>query len=216
MSLIAKMHVAKKQLGLDDDTYRDALERVTGKRSAKDMTDGERSAVILFFTNAGFQNRPAAPRSDGRKKLTGKYAGKVQALWIGGWNLGLVKNKDDAALLAFVKRQTGIDHTRFLRDGDDAHKVIDALKGWLARDGKVDWTVGSHMQDHERLSGFKIAWAQFSKLDDSMPAKHRFEFGTAVFQISHRHMRDMARESDWHPVMNAFGQLVRDTKKAVR
>lgn len=214
MSLIAKMHVAKKQLGLDEDTYRDALMKVTGKRSAKEMDDKERSAVILFFTNAGFQNRPAAPRGDGRKKLTGKYAGKLQALWIAGWNLGLVKNKDDAALLAFVKRQTGIDHTRFLRDGDDAFKAIEALKMWLSRAG-VDWTVGSHMYDHERLNGFKIAAAQFAKLDDSAPAKHRFEFVSAVFQISLAMPRDMVRESNWHEVMNAFGTRIRESQKAV-
>ncbi len=209
MSLIAKMHVAKKQLGLDEDTYRDTLERVTGKRSAKDMNDKERTAVILHFTNAGFTNAPAKPRADGRKKLVGKYAGKLQALWIAGWNLGLVKNKDDAALLAFVKRQTGIDHTRFLRDGDDAYKAIEALKKWLERAG-VDWTNSGLPSSHSSTSGYKIAVAQFRKLNqDEQPGFH-----TAVTKLAGKPIDQCTRESDWWPVMNAFGERIRAAQKA--
>ena len=213
MSLIAKMHVAKKQLGLDDDTYRDTLELVTGKRSAKDMNDRQRVKVLEHFQTKGFDASPVKPKADGRKKLTGKYAGKLQALWIAGWNLGLVKNKDDAALLAFVKRQTGIDHTRFLRDGDDAYKAIEAMKKWLERAG-VDWTSpGDTAPDFKRTAGFKIAIAQFAKLDDSMATKHWFEFTNAVGGIVGRHVRQMVEESDWHPVMNTFGERIRADKK---
>ena len=31
---LAQIHIAKKELGLDDDTYRDVLERVTRQRSS--------------------------------------------------------------------------------------------------------------------------------------------------------------------------------------
>ncbi|MCO2667365.1 regulatory protein GemA, partial [Pseudomonas aeruginosa] len=33
---LAKIHIAKAQLGMDDDTYRALLARVAGVRSAKD------------------------------------------------------------------------------------------------------------------------------------------------------------------------------------
>ena len=50
-----------------------------------------------------------------------------------------MRDRDDRALVAFVKRQTGIDHVRFVRHGADAMKAIEALKGWLERAGGVDW-----------------------------------------------------------------------------
>lgn len=136
MSSIAAMHVAKKQLALDDDTYRAALVLVTGKSSSADMTETERQKVLEHFRQRGFKTG-----STGRRRpLEGRFAPKLQALWIAGWNLGLVRDRDDRALIAFVKRQTGIDHVRFLRHGSDAIKAIEALKGWLARAGGVDWS----------------------------------------------------------------------------
>lgn len=135
MTSIAAMHVAKKQLGLDDETYRAALYQVTGKTSSADMTEAERREVLEHFRQRGFNGSSTARR----KPLEGKFAAKLQALWIAGWNLGLVRDRDDRALLAFVRRQTGIDHVRFLRHGSDAMKAIEALKGWLERSGGVDW-----------------------------------------------------------------------------
>lgn len=132
---IAAMHVAKKELGLDDDTYRATLAKVTGKSSSADMTEPERQKVLEHFRASGFKGTATGSR----KRLDGKFAGKLQALWIAGWNLGLVRDRDDRALIAFVKRQTGIDHVRFLRHGQDAMKAIEALKGWLSRSGGVDW-----------------------------------------------------------------------------
>lgn len=54
--LIAAIHVAKKQLGLDDDTYRDMLQHVTGQRSAKDLTIDQLSQVMKHLEQSGFKN----------------------------------------------------------------------------------------------------------------------------------------------------------------
>ncbi len=132
---IAAIHVARKELGLDEDTYRAALVQVTGKSSSAAMSEAERQRVLEHFRSRGFKGSSTSRR----KPLEGKFAGKLQALWIAGWNLGLVRDRDDRALIAFVKRQTGIDHVRFLRHGADAMKAIEALKGWLERAGGVDW-----------------------------------------------------------------------------
>lgn len=42
---LAAIHIAKKQLGLDDETYRTLLMRVAGKRSSADMDAAELRAV---------------------------------------------------------------------------------------------------------------------------------------------------------------------------
>lgn len=51
---IAKIHLAATQLGLDDDTYRGLLRRVTGKDSTARMTTVERDQVISELRRLGF------------------------------------------------------------------------------------------------------------------------------------------------------------------
>lgn len=53
-NLIAKIHIAKKDLGLDDGTYKDVLKRITGKDSSKNMTLNELKAVLDDFSRRGF------------------------------------------------------------------------------------------------------------------------------------------------------------------
>lgn len=61
-STLSKIHIAKQQLGLDDDTYRDLLGRVCGVRSAKELTSKQASRVLREFERLGFQ-----PISTGNK-----------------------------------------------------------------------------------------------------------------------------------------------------
>lgn len=54
---LAAIHMGKKALNLDEDTYRDMLENVTGKRSAKDMSMDELVKVIQHLDQHGFSKR---------------------------------------------------------------------------------------------------------------------------------------------------------------
>lgn len=119
---LAALHMGRRALALDDETYRAMLYRLTGKYSSKDLIVLEKRLVVDEMRACGFQ-----PKA---KLLEGKYAKKPQALWIAGWNLGIIRDRSDQALVRFVKRQTGIDHIRFLRDSDDACRAIEALKSW--------------------------------------------------------------------------------------
>ncbi|MCI5075573.1 regulatory protein GemA [Oricola sp.] len=205
MSNYALLHIAKRALGLDDHTYRAVIERMTGKQSAKTLTETERERVIDELKKLGFN-----PSSVGRRKaLEGKFAKKLQALWIAGWNLGIVRNRDDKALLAFVKRQTGLEHTRFLHHAEDGAKAIEALKRWLARDGGVDWTQRRHEAAHRETSGFKIALAQHQRL---FPAADFSGFVGKAKDISGKAPHFMTDEADWQPVMNEFGRQIRAAK----
>ena len=53
-AMIAKVHLASKQLGLDEDTYRSVLHQVTGHMSAADCSEAELSAVVEHFRARGF------------------------------------------------------------------------------------------------------------------------------------------------------------------
>jgi hypothetical protein len=147
------------------------------------MGEAERQAVLDVLRRQGF--RPSV--GGARRRLDGRFAKKLQALWIGAWNLGLVRNPDDRALLAFVRRQTGIDHVRFLHYATDAARAIEALKGWMAREAEVEWSVEKDAPDFTQQPGCRIAKAQFAILKGVMrrsPSSTRWGIGSAVPSVA--------------------------------
>lgn len=130
-SQIKAIHVLKGQAGLSDADYREHLKARFKVVSSKDLSEAE--AGILMDDLRGLSGQKA-PRTSA-KKASGKFAPVLQALWLAGYNLGVVDNPDDSALLAFVKRQCKVDHDRFLTDGAEAAKAIEGLKSWIAREG---------------------------------------------------------------------------------
>lgn len=200
MTALATIHIGLKQLGIVEDDARDLYERLTGERSLRAMRPDQHKALIDELVRLGF--KPASKGSGWR--LEGKYAPKLQALWIAGYNLGLIRNRDNAALLAFVKRQTGIDHTRFLHYSDDAAKAIEALKAWLARDGGVDWQT---RKDWSPSNGCRIAMAQCLILDPVNGARDFLPTVCAAGGIAAPNQ--FKSERDWHRAMNALGARIR-------
>lgn len=142
---IGAIHAAKARLGLDEDSYRDVLQSVAGKRSAKELSASEAWQVMERFkawTNPTPTPAAGKPAAAGALRLEGTYAGVCRALWMAGWNLGIVQDRTDRALVAFVARQTGIASLNWVHDGKDAAKVIEALKAWIDREaGGITWEV---------------------------------------------------------------------------
>lgn len=66
-SLLAKVHIAAKALGLEDDAYRDMLEGLTGQRSAGKLTDKQLVLVITALRHKGWKDEDPRPA---RKKPT--------------------------------------------------------------------------------------------------------------------------------------------------
>lgn len=58
---LAKIHVAKKQLGLDDDTYRDLLHSAAGVRSASKLDPAGVARVLERLRALGWKDK-ASPR----------------------------------------------------------------------------------------------------------------------------------------------------------
>lgn len=162
MSALKAIHVARRQLGLDDDDYRAMLERITGKSSSSLLTAVESGRVLDEMRRLGFQ--PIARKSPtGKAALSGPYAGKLLALWLSAWNLGVARSNSDEALIAFVERQTGIAHLNWLRDQRDAMRAIEGLKKWIWREAGVDWPVRAT----PRQTKLAVIAAQCRILDDA-------------------------------------------------
>lgn len=123
--------IAQKQLGMDDDSYRDILFALTRKRSSTDLDFAERKKVLDHMEACGFKRTKPQPRNladDPQSK-------KMRALWLELHQAGKVRNPSESALAAFVKRQTGRDALQWL-NSKEASAVIEELKKWLARDVK--------------------------------------------------------------------------------
>lgn len=124
--LIAMVHIARGDLGLDEDTYRDILERVTGKRSAAELTVGELGLVVDALRERGFTPKRTGQRS-------GKaHVRKVWALWGQLERAGRLREPGRASCRSFVERMTGVTDPEWLTP-EQANVVIEALKAWLRR-----------------------------------------------------------------------------------
>lgn len=53
--LMAQIHIAKNQLNMDDDNYRDVLKRITGKDSCKDLKTYQLVDVVQEMKRLGFK-----------------------------------------------------------------------------------------------------------------------------------------------------------------
>ncbi|WP_338665012.1 regulatory protein GemA [Pararoseomonas sp. SCSIO 73927] len=127
--LIAKIHVAKKQLGLTDDSYRDLLRRLIGQETSKGASASQLDRVLQEFKRLGFTATKGRP--DHRRQIR-----MIVAVWA---DLRPYREEveneeaDRAALRAFVRRQTGgVDDVQFLTP-ELANKVLEGLKAWLSR-----------------------------------------------------------------------------------
>jgi len=129
--MLAKIHLAKKQLALTDDSYRDILRRITGVDSSAKMRADQLDAVLREFARLGWKPKPSAKRS------ATPQVRMIHAVWKD--IVALQGHGDAAGLRSFVRRQTctedhpdGVDSPEFLT-GEMAERVLEGLKGWRAR-----------------------------------------------------------------------------------
>lgn len=133
MSLI---HIAKEKCGLDDAAYRALLSGAAGIDSAKDMEWEDQFVAILgAFENLGFQSWKKEGKTNSRPRWTDEWAckpgqrAKIEVMW-----KTCARNKDEAALRAFIRRIAHVDSPRFLNPGL-ARKVILALEKMMIAEG---------------------------------------------------------------------------------
>lgn len=140
---LAAIHMAFKALGLSKDDACALKQSVTGKASAADMTEQQRKRLLARLAELqadaakvrGEQPTYTPKRQPFPRVATGDLDErwfKARALWASLAAAGHVHTDTDLALTAYVKRQTHMDHWRFL-NGHQVNSVIEALKRWCRR-----------------------------------------------------------------------------------
>jgi phage gp16-like protein len=99
---LAQIHIAKQQLGLDDDTYREMLFTVTRKRSASDLDAHERNQVLQHLMSRGWKpKQTTAPRE--RVAKAPPQVRLIYALWGLLARNGAIQDRSPSALRAWVR-----------------------------------------------------------------------------------------------------------------
>lgn len=137
-----KIHIARKELLMDDQVYRDILrQHFNGATSSKDLDDKQIKRLIEIFRGKGWAPRKPRLVKSGRtarKRVKDNYRNvpkgpfaamqrKVLALWN---SLGYELKKLDAR----CHKQFGVDRIEWVRDYDQLHVLIVDLENRLKRE----------------------------------------------------------------------------------
>ena len=130
---LAKIHIGAKQLGMDDDAYRDMLFTVARVRSAADLDAAGRQQVLDHLKACGFkpkrpkQSHPGRPHNMDSENR-GPYLKKIEAMLADAsrpWSYadGIAKRMFHVELIAFC-------------DEEQLRKIVAALTYDAKRHGR--------------------------------------------------------------------------------
>lgn len=132
---IKLIHVARRELAMDEETYRAMLKLVAGVESAAKLDDAGRKKVIDHMKSKGFKvkSKSAGKAAPGASvtEPDPQYR-KIQALWGDLARCGAVRVNTEGAIRIYIKRITGCDDYRFCNNKQVA-VIIETLKKWRDR-----------------------------------------------------------------------------------
>lgn len=139
---IGAIHAVQNKLGIKGEDAESLKIAVVGVASSKDMTEAQRARYLAHLrgieklremqAGRNVPHRPQVQRST--DDMSDDRWTKARALWSMLASAGHIEADTDAALLAYVRRQTHADSWRFL-NGHQINTVIESLKRWCARAG---------------------------------------------------------------------------------
>lgn len=132
--LLGKIHIARKALGLDEETYRSVIFATVGKTSGKACTDRQLLKVVKAFEEKGWKHRKNPNQY--RKVPTGRAdLEKIYALWGHLQDLGAVRSTNLVDLDNWVCRMTkGKRSSAQFLEESWAQRIIECLKKWIERE----------------------------------------------------------------------------------
>ncbi|MFC3442570.1 gp16 family protein [Sphingobium rhizovicinum] len=212
--LLAKVHLAKKQLGLDDGTYEGVLIQVAGTDSAKHCTIPELRKVVAHFEDRGFVSIAKKPGQ--RPRADHALARKARVMWISLSHLCAVREEPDAAIRAdkgletFAKRQ--LKCTRFQwADRNQGEKLVEALKKWAERHGWDQSAKGLAKVHYVHALKVRLCDAILVKLVRAGIAKDHWTLREAAFRLTGIVPEgELFTTQDYERIAAALGRKLRD------
>ena len=126
-AMLAKVHIGKKDLGWDEDTYRQVLEGRFGVQSAADLSSDQLAELCDYLKSQGVSFRPRYKKKDRQRfyPIPDKTPYAQQKRYIAAlWNkLGYDMDKLDTR----VKKQFGLDKLVWLHDQEALQTLTNDL-----------------------------------------------------------------------------------------
>lgn len=118
---LAKIHLAKKELGMEDDTYRAMLKSIAGVSSAKDLDAKGRMDVLNHLRICGMKFKKSKTSDyPGKPHNMNEQRGKIEAL--------LADMKLEWAYAdALAKRMFKVERVAWVKKGEQLKAIITAL-----------------------------------------------------------------------------------------
>lgn len=130
--LLAKIHIAKKELALDDETYRGLLENMFRVSSSALLNNNQALKLIREFREKGWVPKSKPKKYDDQKgdiySATPAQKRLVEVLWHNIYR----GNDETKHLRQFLWNHFKVSDIRFL-DKDKAHQAIEGLKSMAKR-----------------------------------------------------------------------------------
>lgn len=118
--LLAIVHIAKQQLGVDDATYREMLLN-WGVKSSAALSILELENLVDYFTSLGFQKRPGSKDFEsGRRRMTEALHERIRE------EAAKLEN-GEARLTGLVKKIANVDDLRFCRNVGKLKQILKIL-----------------------------------------------------------------------------------------
>jgi phage gp16-like protein len=215
--LIRLVHVARRDLRLDEETYRSVLRAQGGESSAK-MSVAQLLKAVDAMKSMGFKvaskgtasGRPALSQSR-RSGGSGAVAGpvvlasdaesrKARAMWLTLHSIGQVRDPSERALLAYARRQTGVERMEWVQD---MVPVLEPLKKWLLR--SLPQALAPYLREPA------TAWAAHKDAiwhDNWLQAVRRLAYG-----LEKRHVQLVDEYTDLWQLAQSAGVSVAGSKK---
>ncbi|WP_248915830.1 gp16 family protein [Pseudomonas moorei] len=133
LPLIKLIHVARRELRMDDDTYRlmlAGMNGLDGATSTADLSVPNLVRVLEQLKQRGFTVRPKNAQQ--RPMAADGPSRKIRSMWLTLHGLGAVRDPSEEALAKFVLNMTGVATLQWLT-GPQASRVIENLKQWQQR-----------------------------------------------------------------------------------
>lgn len=133
LRLIKLIHVARRELRMDDDTYRlmlSGMKGLGGAMSSAKLSVPNLQRVLEELKTKGFKVRPNGKEK--RPPAADPSSRKIRSLWLTLRDMGALRDASESALVSFVEGRTGAKALQWLT-AEQANQVIEEMKKWVAR-----------------------------------------------------------------------------------
>jgi phage gp16-like protein len=133
LRLIKLIHVARRELGMDRETYGlmlAGMKGLEGATSTADLSLPNLKLVLEQLKSKGFKVRPN--KKPTRPLANDPQAQKIRSLWLSLHEMGVVRDPSETALAKYVFSMTKVQALQWLTAGQASH-VIETLKQWMGR-----------------------------------------------------------------------------------